>query len=293
MFRNPGPSSATSRADGTRAIDAYETGSFLLARVHAAFPGFCAQEARVDDTGGDHILLIVDERYAFRFPRDGMHSLDLELETLRHLQARRTLRTPVYEYVDPQGRFGGYRLIEGSSLTSARFARLPARIQHTVIDDVASFLTVLHAMEPSAVAPLSHWPRAWGAGKYADRLTERLPLIKARYPALSTSIKEFIDVYRSDQPPAMVVVHGDLVTDHILVEDGTEHLAGIIDFGDLGLGDPALDLAGCRAYGHGSMARLLERYGTSDDGLFNRSRNHFIRRRIDLLFEQLSEGRIA
>ena len=91
----------------------------------------------------------------------------------------------------------------------------------------------------------------------------------------------------------MAVVHGDLVTDHILVEDGGEHLAGIIDFGDVGLGDPALDLAGCWGYGHGPMLRLIERYGSADGDLFNRSHNHFIRRRIDLLFEQLSEGGAA
>ncbi len=248
---------------------------------------------RVDDTGGDHILLIVDEQYAFRFPRAGMHSLDLELETLKHLQARTTLRTPVYDYVDPDGRFAGYRLIEGSPLTGERFAQLPVRIRHSVIDDVASFLTVLHAMAPSATAPLSHWPRAWGAVEYADRLTERLPLIGARYPALAASITDFIEEYRLSQSIGMVVVHGDLVTDHILVEDGAKHLAGIIDFGDVALGDPALDLAGCWDYGHGPMVRLIERYGSADGDLFNRSRNHFIRRRIDLLFEQLSEGGAA
>ena len=127
----------------------------------------------------------------------------------------------------------------------------------------------------------------------ADRLTERLPLIGARYPALASSIAEFIEAYRVDRPLATVVLHGDLVTDHILVEDGTQHLAGIIDFGDVGLGDPALDLAGCWTYGHGPMVRLIECYGSSDGGMLNRSRNHFVRRRIDLLFEQLSEGRAA
>ena len=142
MFREPSPLSATSEADGTRAMGTDKTGSSLLAKVHAAFPGFCGTAMRVDDTGGDHILLIVDEQYAFRFPRVGMHSLDLELEILKRLQARTTLRTPVYDYVDPHDRFAGYRLIEGSPLTGKRFARLPASIQHTVIDDVASFLAV-------------------------------------------------------------------------------------------------------------------------------------------------------
>lgn len=293
MFREPGPPSATSEADETKAGEADGSGFSLLARVHVAFPGFSGQETRVDETGGDHILLIVDEQYAFRFPRAGMHSLDLELEMLKHLQARTTLRTPVYDYVDPHGRFAGYRLIEGSPLTGERFRHMPAMTQQALIDDVASFLTVLHAMAPSATAPLSHWPRAWGAVEYADRITERLPLIGARYPALAASIADFINAYRLDRPLAMVVVHGDLVTDHILVEDGAEHLAGIIDFGDVALGDPALDLAGCWAYGHGPMVRLIERYGSADGDLFNRSRNHFIRRQIDLLFEQLSEGRAS
>ncbi len=293
MFREPGPPSATSEADGPRAIEADASGSSLLARVHAALPRFLGKDIRVDDTGGDHILLIVDERYAFRFPRAEMHNLDLELETLKHLQGRTTLRTPVYDYVDPYGRFAGYRLIEGYPLTGERFHRMPAVIQRTIIYQLTSFLTVLHAMDPSAIAPHLHWPRAWGAVEYADRLTERLPLIGARYPALATSITNFIDAYRLDRSPAMAVVHGDFVTDHILLEDGAEHLAGIIDFGDVGLGDPALDFAGCWAYGRGPMVSLIGRYGSTDGGMLNRSRNHFTRRRIDRLFEQLSEGGAA
>ena len=234
MFREPGPPSATSEADGTRVIEADGSGSSLLARVHVAFPGFRGQDMRVDDTGGDHILLIVDEQYAFRFPRAGMHSLDLELETMKHLQARTTLRTPVYDYVDPDGRFAGYRLIGGSPLTGERLHHMPAMTQQALIDDVATFLAVLHAMVPSAIAPLSHWPRAWGALEYAGRITERLPLIGARYPTLSTSIADFSDAYRLRSALwRRFSLHGDLVTDHILVEDGAEHLAGIIDFGDV------------------------------------------------------------
>jgi aminoglycoside phosphotransferase (APT) family kinase protein len=41
--------------------------------------------------------------------------------------------------------------------------------------------------------------------------------------------------------PRSSVVHGDLGPAHLLVRDG--RLAGIIDWGDCGIGDPALDLA--------------------------------------------------
>ena len=37
---------------------------------------------------------------------------------------------------------------------------------------------------------------------------------------------------------------GDLVRDHLLVDEHTGHLTGIIDFSDVALGDPAQDFLG-------------------------------------------------
>lgn len=73
----------------------------------------------------------------------------------------------------------------------------------------------------------------------------------------------------ADLPPSsrVAVLHGDLHVRHLLVdEDG--RATGVIDWGDVCIGDPAIDLG--IAYGSFSgeaRSALLEAYGTPIDGL--------------------------
>lgn len=262
------------------------TRASLLSLVHEAFPSFRAATARVEATGGDHLLLILDGDYAFRFPRAGMHRLDLELKLLARLQLEGGVATPRYDHVDPRGRFAGYRLIDGVPLTRQRFAQLPDR--DDVLRDVARFLATLHGITPAEVAPAADWPVNWTAAAYADRtLAERLPPIASHFPALAAPLAAFCRRYRRDAPPRSVIVHGDLVEEHFLLDERTHKLAGIIDFGDVALGDPAQDFMGLWAYGDDAVAQCVALYGAGDPGLLDRSRHHFIRYRVDRLFEQV------
>ena len=100
---------------------------------------------------------------------------------------------------------------------------------------------------------------------------------------------------RLDRPERLAIVHGDLVGEHILVDLSGSRLAGIIDFGDVALGDPAQDLLGLWSYGADAVTRVIDGYdpGRNDPGLLRRSRNHFIRYRIDDLFECLDRGKLS
>jgi aminoglycoside phosphotransferase (APT) family kinase protein len=77
------------------------------------------------------------------------------------------------------------------------------------------------------------------------------------------------EALRLERPPATVLCHGDLHLRHLLVRDGGG-LAGVIDWGDVCLGDPSIDLIliwallgpdGCadffRAYGRVSEEQVL------------------------------------
>ncbi|MFD5553873.1 phosphotransferase family protein [Streptomyces sp. NPDC127068] len=66
------------------------------------------------------------------------------------------------------------------------------------------------------------------------------------------------------------VVHGDLGAENVLWEwrDGSPHLAGVLDWDEVSLGDRAEDLAAVGAgYGPGFLARLLGRIDDEDPGL--------------------------
>ena len=56
---------------------------------------------------------------------------------------------------------------------------------------------------------------------------------------------------------APVLCHGDIAPEHILVDEAGGRVLGLIDFGDLLVGDPAIDLAGvCYLGGDAALARL-------------------------------------
>ena len=63
----------------------------------------------------------------------------------------------------------------------------------------------------------------------------------------------------------------------------------------MALGDRAQDFLGFWHYGETAAAQIVELYAPdkADPGLLARSRNHFIRYRIDRLFETLRDGGCA
>ena len=66
-----------------------------------------------------------------------------------------------------------------------------------------------------------------------------------------------------DGPPTML--HGDLHPGNILLTDGGS-LAGVIDFGDVGAGDPAVDLAvGWLMFDVGASHRFMDAFGHAVD----------------------------
>ena len=59
------------------------------------------------------------------------------------------------------------------------------------------------------------------------------------------------------------VVHGDFSTEHVLVGEGG--LSGILDLGDVGVGDPVYDIAVLTLWHSDRVAEVLDGYGADDD----------------------------
>ena len=283
-------SPVVTRGDPSAAAPTRTAVDVLARRVRRVFPDLAYANARLEDRGGDHRLLILDESRAIRFPRAGMHDLDLEIAVLAALRQHSPVPTPVYSLIDPAGAFAGYHFISGVELTAGRFDAIPTAIQHTLLDQAAEFLSTLHGLSPADVWP-GEWRRAWDAADYALRASNgRLADIARSFPELSARLEAFLAVYRRGGRHRSVILHGDLVTDHILLAESGDHLAGIIDFGDVALGDPAQDLMGFWAYGPDAVTHLIEAYaGGHDPDLLHRSHGAFVRHRIDGLWDALNE----
>jgi hypothetical protein len=265
----------------------------LWRQVLSVFPDLPCSDLRLEQGGGDHLLLMVDEQRAFRFPRPGKHGFDLERAVLEHLGVCARIAIPHYDVVDPAGCFASYLLIPGVPLTSANFSALSTVTARGVIGDAVTLLKSLHGFDFQKFGYSGAWPRMWSPGQFADRLRkDRLPLLFDRVPTLSVPVECFLRRYQRDQAPREVVLHGDLVGDHLLLDEHTGRLAGIIDFSDVALGDPAHDLLGFWAYGASAATHAINIYGQADADptLPARSRNHFIRYQIDRLFEIIVDG---
>jgi len=178
------------------------------------------------DEGYDFEVAIIDDEWVFRFPRRAgvEEALELEIALLPALAPALPVDVPSFEHVSRKPLFVGYRLIRGEPLVDED------------ADGVRAFLDVLHALDPSGL-PLEHhdWVDA-----YRQQCAEFERLV---FPVLDqdrrAEAKRFFGDVETlvDFEPALL--HADLGPEHLLVCAG--RLAGVIDWGDARLGDPALD----------------------------------------------------
>lgn len=201
-----------------------------------------------------------------RVPHYRLHETDLETEArvLTLLEARDVPSTP-----------RDVRLLlrrNGTSLALAyRYVRgRPSHLVHLrgaardrYARDLGRFLGVLHAVPLSAArsAGLS-------AASYWRRVYEPLFEDCRRYlpSALNIELEQLVSQFAPLVARApRVLVHGDISGMHTLVRPGGE-LAGVIDFGDTAIADPAIDFAGVlNHHSRSLLRRALTYYGRAVD----------------------------
>lgn len=253
-------------------------GEDIKALIRRHFPEVAATTLRElphTGWGGDSDAYLVDGALVFRFPRrpEVRTSLAVEACLLPRLAPRVGLPIPAFRYVasDPKENdapplFVGYPVIEGERLTPQRFARVDASAAKRIAAQLGAFLTGLHTFPVGeAVACGAEAPRT----TVREAVERQYAEVRDRvYPELAAEERAYLDrlyaVYLSDerhflQPP--VVRHGDLTSDHILLDVDGAALAGIIDFGDVGIGDAAGDFVWRFEYGEEFFRRVLASYG--------------------------------
>jgi aminoglycoside phosphotransferase (APT) family kinase protein len=222
-------------------------------------------------TGWDNTVFLVGGEWVFRFPRRAvvLPGVRREIAVLPRLAPRLPLPVPVPELIGhPSDRFPwpfwGARHIAGRELAESALAeddRVAAG------RELGVFLRALHDPALVAVAvdalprdPLSRAEPAVRAPMARERLA-RLARggVWRPDPAVAALLHEGERLGPYAGP--VMVSHGDLHVRHLLV-DGDARAAGVIDWGDLCVAGPAVDLS--LAYGGFSGAArtaLLSTYG--------------------------------
>jgi aminoglycoside 2''-phosphotransferase len=232
---------------------------------------------RAGDDGLVNDVLIVNEELVFRFARDdaGRRALEREARLLAFVRPRVSL--PIPEVLQQHKDCIVYRFIPGVPLDRQRLLAQDASTRKALLQQLGRFLHELHGLPGDAV--IGPVKAASGMAEDYEKLyqgieRELLPcmMIWARdwarelfRPALDGSL---------DLSYAPAVIHGDVTPYHLCFDLTTDRLNGVIDFGNAGLGDPALDLGSIiMAFGEGSLRQMGSVYPALSD-LVDRARFH-------------------
>jgi aminoglycoside phosphotransferase (APT) family kinase protein len=216
------------------------------------------------DGGWDNRATLVDGRWVERTPRrpDGVAPLRREAALLPWLAPLLPLPVPVPAVVS-------------ESPLTVRHAYLPGDACPGTSSDqgraVGHFLTALHGTDPDEAE--RHGARD-AASFHTERLLtlermarEVLPLLPGHVAAEGRALLARM----AAPPPRGRLVHADLGPEHIRVVG--ERVTGVIDWGDSGIGDPALDLAWTTLGADRPFADAVLAAYVPDDELVTRARD--------------------
>ena len=259
-----------------------EVGKALVGELIAdQFPDLDSSSALLIAEGWDNAVWMVEERWAFRFPRReiAVPGVEREIALLPRLAPLLPLRIPMPEFVGHPSSYYPWPFF-GSTFVPGREAdpSLDDEARVKIGGGLGRFLRELHEPEvarqvdPHGMLPSdpNHRADVTARTQIASRwLTELEGLGVWRAPDV---VPRLFDQARGLAPAhGATLVHGDLHFRHVLVEEAA--LAGVIDWGDVCLADPALDIQLAWSFlpPAGREAFLLE-YGPLDESRMLRAR---------------------
>jgi len=206
------------------------------------------------DKGFDNTVFLINDLFIVRFPHRnfGAACMKHEIETLPYLEQHLSFAiphleitgVPTNEYPYP---FAGYRKLPGNLLTTQQ---QPPVQNDTFARTLGIWIKELHAIPilPQHVEMLTN-DQAWrlDVSHRQKKVTETVTKYEHLFTENEFSPQLLIDTINSFSSLANTqehhcYVHGDLYAKHILV-DQAGMPSGIIDWGDIHIGNPGLDLA--------------------------------------------------
>lgn len=243
----------------------------LLAKYQAAiaekFPTLAVDSLEYLSEGWESVAVVVNDALIFRFPKlaSAQKGLRTEIRLLPELAKYLPLPIPQFQYIgDPPGQhvpfaFVGYPMIKGESQEDWPSAMWE---QDWWKSTAGEFLTALHAfpverareLEVSNLNQVSKLtgtlimpaPSDWRdmINQFYQQTCQMVfPLIPDYY--LQNELTAQFESFLADQRHFQfepTLIHADFSEDHIIVNFEEQKINGIIDFGDVAIGDPAMDV---------------------------------------------------
>jgi len=269
-------------------MSSYESGyQSLIACISRNHPELANERFQVAKETWSNDVVIVGNRYIFRFPKTATakKSLKMEKQVLPKLSEQLTVEIPSIQFVSDRNvglSYAYYPLIKGSKLSRKLYRSLTFEQKKRVQEDLGRFLSDLHAYpwndikhsDFTNVDVKENWEHFYKTFQKAIR-----PYTNK---ALDRAITKLFDPFLSN--PANFkfepcLLHADLKPDHLLYDFDKHRLAGVIDFGAMEVGDPAFEFVGLyNAYGKAFIDQLLKHYtGTIDNTFWQRINDFYVK----------------
>lgn len=252
------------------------TAKSAKAVITTAFPEFRDACVELLDEGWDFRVFEVDGRWLFRFPKReaSVAKLNTEYKLLSGLGGWVSLPIPNYEYFceSPENSsrpFAGYRKLPGIAGDTSKMVD-----RNRVARQLGVFLSRLHTYPVDKAREAGVQEKRDLVVHLRDRSREQL----RKLDGLNVNRGLLRRYLENDTPVsfegAASLVHNDLWAEHILVDSRSDRVSGIIDWGDIVIGDPAIDFACLYAwYGESLLENVLMHYtGKLDAEVISRSR---------------------
>jgi aminoglycoside phosphotransferase (APT) family kinase protein len=159
------------------------------------------------------------------------------------------------------------RRLPGGGLDSAAHdafveAGRQLRLVHSIRADGFGFLADTDPVEGRWSGPRSSWEAVTDeAPNCLAELVDRRVISAEVAGRIAAALERFASAVRFDGPG--VLLHGDLKPPHVFALDG--RFVGLIDWGDVAVGDPRYDLARFSIHAGGALEPLLAGYGLELD----------------------------
>lgn len=221
------------------------------ALLHQEFPELRIHRIEATPQGMDNYSFVVNGDWIFRFPRAEEFRMRQELWALRGLRGKTTLPIPDPAWVGSGCACLGYRLLPGERL-QPHLTTLNGDEKTRLVAELVELMAEIH-VGLDVAGGLEHGLTIERPG--FDALNGDRP-IPADWRCLAEPMLARVRAI----VPEETVIHNDLHCENVLFDPSSRTITGVIDFGDISVGDPAADLGYLLEIDIGASEAIARRY---------------------------------
>ncbi|BDH61660.1 6'-aminoglycoside N-acetyltransferase [Lysinibacillus sp. PLM2] len=189
---------------------------------------------------------LINQKFVFRFPKekDGACDTEKEIKVLPLLKNYITLNIPEFIYCGKQDNgfpFVGYNILPGDPLDEQLFLSLSSVVKEKIADQIAGFIDQIGSFNINQAKELNLQENNF----YQHYLEIFQEVQEKVFPIVNKEMQDYISFrftsYLENKDHFIYtpkLLHSDLSLDHLLFDKKRQELTGIIDFGDIRIGDP-------------------------------------------------------